>query len=402
MPIFTQNRINFAITLVRDAGIILGSLILGDYLAQLLISGSLTLDHMYTPNIYGFVGLATLCVSLLGQYMASNIFNQVERQKYREQFYILYASILLSIGILVFSEQATILSVALFYLFGSIIAFMFTTWADLHPLPASESQFVYVIKNLWERRTLIRLWTWFNLEAKYIESKLGALWIFLQPLLTATVYTFVFSDIIGLRRPRGDIPFIVFFLSGMVVWQFFAKSAQNGCAILLTNRGIIQQIPMSLDILVVVRFGQLIVDFVFMLLITLIICILNGIYPSATYVYIPFILLILFILSTGLMFVLSSLSIFLRDLPQLTGTVVRMMFYFSPVLYSVETAPNAIQGFLLLNPVAIIIESFRNILLYGEQPQIIPLLYPLIIGVVTLYAGFRFFKSREQLFAELI
>ncbi len=251
----------------------------------------------------------------------------------------------------------------------------------------------------WKSRYLITTWAKYNIESTYLEAKLGVLWIILQPIIEALIYTAVFGFILD-RKPRGDAPFVLFFLSGMILWNFFSNAMVRSATLMNSKIITISQIKFPNQTLVFVFILEKFVDFLVAFVVLLSFNAFFGIFPSVAFIYIPVILLVFFTMTIGLMFILATLGVFVQDIAQITGLALRFLLYFSGVLISSDMVPKKIANFLNLNPVFFMVESFRNVVLYAEPPNFPILGIWMVISIVFLFAGIYIFLKNDGLFAD--
>jgi len=258
------------------------------------------------------------------------------------------------------------------------------------------------LKDLWQRRALIFVWTRYNLQSRYIETKLGLLWIVLQPLAMTLIYAFAFGVILGVRPPRGGVPFICFLISGVTIWSFFSTCITSSHSSIVSNLGLMSQVRFPREAVVLVRFSEALVDFAVTMVLMIGITAIYGHLPSAAYWAMPFVLLGFMLFSIGLMFFLGSLSVYVRDIPEMISIGLRFLFYLSGVIFALESLPDALQKYVYLNPLAVMIQSFRDVVLYAVPPSWKVLLYILVVGILVFIVGYAFFKAREREFADYI
>jgi len=264
----------------------------------------------------------------------------------------------------------------------------------------AENRLIDDLRYLWSRHELIRTWTLMNIHAQYINTKLGLVWIFLEPLITTMVYTLAFGELLRARPPRGGVPFICFYLSGIVFWKFFSSCITKSLRSIISNIGLMTEVRFPRESAVLVDFLQNMVDFFASFLIMMIILAFYGIYPNQGYVFIPLILLVTSMITIGLMFFFSSLSVFIQDIGQIIGPILRLLFFISGVIFQVENAPQPYGTLLQFNPMLLIIESFRNIVLYGETPDMRLMAGLGLAGIIMLIAGYRYFKKKDATFVD--
>jgi lipopolysaccharide transport system permease protein len=389
--------------MVFNALLLSASLFMAGYLRTELPFGY-TLGPSYRPNAvapYGLTILALIVAS--GLVKVGTQLAGVEMNAHKEQLWALVLATVASLlSIVVLVPDYSQLQLVYFLIFSVVLTLVFAVWPSILPLPYPYRTLFDSARDIWQRRRLIGLWVRYGIEAQYIDSFLGSLWIVLEPLSMALIYTLAFSEFLGIRSPRGGVPFVSFFLSGVVIWLLFARSVTSGTVLILNNRGLLSQVVLPMDILVFTHLGEAIVDFVITSLIMVALNAFAGIWPNQLYVFMLPILLIHLLFTVGLMFFVSSAAVFVRDLAPLLNAILRMMFYLTPVLYPAERVSGVLKLIILLNPMALIIENYRNIILYAEMPSLQALLYVFILAAAMFYAGYRFFKSNEQKLVELL
>lgn len=253
---------------------------------------------------------------------------------------------------------------------------------------------------LWLNRSLLRIWVQYNIHSRYAQAILGVLWIVLLPLSTAFVMSIVFSQI--MRIHTGAVPFIAFFLSAFVPWGLFSQAISAGMRSILGAMGLINQIYFPREIIVLSALGEALVDAFFMFVAMLVINAFVGILPNGLYVILPMLLLIQITFMLGLMFIVSWLSVVIRDIPQLISVLLQILFYLSPIIYPVNIIPHRYQFLVDLNPMALLITAYRDIFVYNRPPDWFSLVYPAALGIALLVFGYRHFKANEDRFADMI
>ena len=250
------------------------------------------------------------------------------------------------------------------------------------------------LRVLYQHRILPVIWIYYNVKSRYTQTWLGVAWIILLPLSTAVIFTFVFSRILHVNI--GDIPFIPFFMTALLIWNFFNQCTNNSVNVILHNMSLINQVYFPREILILTKLGEALVDLGFSLIALLVINAAYGIFPNINYIYFVWLLLILICLNFGMMLFISYLSVVIRDIPQLIGVALQILFYLTPVIYKENMVPAELSILLKINPLTSIIEAFRQIILYGQPPSLTSLHYPLVLSVLLLYTGYRFFKANER------
>lgn len=256
------------------------------------------------------------------------------------------------------------------------------------------------LRVLWRNRGLLALWVRYNVMSRYSQTILGILWIVMLPVATSLILAFVFSYIFT-ARDIGDVPFITFFLTGMMYWTLFMQGVTNGTVSIISKLGLINQIYFPREILVLVKLGEALVDFAFIFVVTLVINALVGVFPNLNYLYLPVLLLIQLVLMLGVMMLVGYLTVLVRDIQQLTAVFVQMMFYLTPIMYPVDIlTENLAELVMFLNPMASLVNAYRDVMVYNRPPDFVSLYFPIVLAAVLCYSGYMFFKANERKLAD--
>jgi len=225
------------------------------------------------------------------------------------------------------------------------------------------SLFSLHLKDTWHYRDLLKLLVRRDFVSFYKQTILGPLWFFIQPLFTMFTYVFVFNGIAGLKT--DNIPPQLFYLSGIVAWNYFAECLTKTSTVFRDNANIFGKVyfprlimPLSIVISSLVKFGiQLIILFI---------AILYHIFfkgyqfqPNIYLLLFPYAVFILALMGLGLGMVVSAMTTKYRDLAFLVTFGVQLFMYATPVIYPLSTAPGKLGSIVKLNPLSGIIETMR-------------------------------------------
>lgn len=238
-----------------------------------------------------------------------------------------------------------------------------------------------------------------DIRGKYKGSFLGILWSFLNPLLQVVVYWIVFPYLF-----RGaSIPnYLCYLVTGIIPWTFFITVINQGTMCIRVNAGIIKKVYFPREILVISQTLSGMVNFFISCIIVVIFCVGTGAGISYHIILLPVIAVIQGALSMGIAFVLAAVNVYVQDTEFIVGFILNMGFYGTPVLYSLDMFSGAGILFQLisLNPLTIIINSYRDIFLYHEWPDVMQLGIVAVLSAVILVVGYAIFKKLEFGFAE--
>lgn len=253
-----------------------------------------------------------------------------------------------------------------------------------------------MIKELYNYRQLLKSNVRKEIRGKYKGSFLGVLWSFVNPLLTTLVYAIIFPFI--LRGGREH--YTTFIVIAILPWTFFTTSISQGTNCILMQGQILKKVYFPRIILPLSIVLSTLINFIISCLIILLFLLFSGIGFSWYIVLLPIIVIVQFILTLGIVFITSSIDVYIRDLEYIVTFFISMLFYATPILYSMDMFPEKIQKILHLNPMATIIESYRDIFFNQTNPNFIRLFLVFIFSIVLLFIGIKIFNKLEKGFAE--
>lgn len=289
---------------------------------------------------------------------------------------------------------------ALYFLFAGIVVWflgIFLPWRLYVGRP--DTIILYDLWTIYKNRSLLRIWLVHNVRARYRQTVLGLAWIILLPLTTSVVLTIAFTAFL---RIQLDVPIISFFLSGIIPYTLFSNSILNSTGSIVNRIQIIGQVYFPREILPLITLGEAVVDFIFSSSAMIVTNLVFGIAPNINMIYLPLLFLVLVTLALGLMFMASAITVLIRDIPNLLSVLLQLLFYLTPVIYPVEQLPQNIRFIFAINPIAAVIQGFRDVIVYNQAPDLSTLPYAVMAATVALFLGYSIFKSTEGRMADMV
>jgi lipopolysaccharide transport system permease protein len=351
------------------------------------------------PALYALMA-GGIILAIAAAWLSSRLSLTRRRLSLETPFYILVIAVgIISAGTLIFLSDISQLQMVYFALISLALGFLLILLPNQLRLAQNLGSIASNLIILWQNRVLIQVWLKYNIQARYTQSILGIAWILLIPLSTGLVIALALTVFLRLRL---DVPFMVFFFCGLMIYNIFSQGLQASTNSIRSSMGIINQVAFPREILVLVTLGETLIDTLFIFVAMVILNAFYGFWPSELYLVLIPIALIMIILTLGLMLLTSYLSVIVRDIPQLVGVVLQLFFYLTPLIYPVEYIPPDYQFIFLINPLAPIVEGTRDIVAYQEMPDLMSLAYPLIVGLILLYLGYTLFKANEGRLADMV
>jgi lipopolysaccharide transport system permease protein len=265
--------------------------------------------------------------------------------------------------------------------------------------------FDFRLSELWRYRDLIMLFVRRDFVSVYKQTILGPLWFLVQPLMTTIVFTVIFGRIA--KIPADGLPHMLFYLSGVVVWNYFAGCLNKTSDTFAGNAYIFGKVyfprlavAVSAVISNLVTFG---IQFA-LFLCFLVYFSVNGstvaLQPSV--IFLPLLVLQMAALGLGLGIIVSSLTTKYRDLSYLVGFGVQLWMFATPIVYPTSQIPLKWQWLIALNPMAPIVEYFRYALLGSGTVTAFQIGMSVGITILVLFVGIVLFSRVEKSFMDTV
>ena len=254
-----------------------------------------------------------------------------------------------------------------------------------------------IFKELFQYRELLKTNVKKEIRGKYKASFLGVLWSFVNPLLQVLVYAIVFPYIMKIQTDN----YLIFLICGIIPWTWFVTSIQNGANCITINGDLIKKVYFPREIMPISIVTSGLINFLISCIIILLFVLFSGLGISWHLIFLPLIVLIQYIICLALSLLVSSINVYVRDVEYLIIFFINMLFYATPILYSVDLFQGSwLMWIFRLNPMAHLINAYRDIFYVHQIPNIPNLIIWLLIGFAVLIGCYRVFKKFEKRFAE--
>jgi len=266
-------------------------------------------------------------------------------------------------------------------------------WLDLH------------VRDLWRYGNLISLFVKRDFVTFYKQTILGPLWYVIQPILVTVVFTVVFKKIAGIST--DGVPGYLFYLSGIVPWNYFSNCLNQTSNTFVKNVGIFGKVyfprltvPVSIVIINLAKFGIQIILFVGFY----IYFVARGspVRPTLLILLLPVLILQMAVLSLGAGILVSSLTTKYRDLTYVMTFAVQLWMYASSVVIPASSIPERYLPFYMLNPMASVVELFRCAFLGRGVVDVVYVSISWAVTLVVLLGGIILFNRVEKSFMDTV
>lgn len=253
-----------------------------------------------------------------------------------------------------------------------------------------------LFKDLYQYRELLKTNIQKEIRGKYKGAWLGVLWSYLNPLLMLVVYSVVFSKIMKIDIPN----YTMFLFTALIPWTFFTTTVSQGSLSIVSNGNILKKVYFPREIIPISVVTSNAVNFMISCLIMFFFIIISGLGFCWYALLFPIIVIIQYVLLLGITFITSAITVYARDLEHIISVLLMVLFYGTPIVYSMDMVPTSMKAILYLNPMTPIISSYRDILFYKQMPDLASLLLIMGVSIIILTLGILIFRKLQKNFAE--
>ena len=235
-----------------------------------------------------------------------------------------------------------------------------------------------------------------DFKVKYKRSVLGIVWSLLYPILTMVVMAIVFSNVFKFSTP--GVSYLAYLLSGLIMFNYFSEASNLSMSSVVGNFGLLNKIYIPKYIFPLSKCLFVGINFLLTLVPLYIVLFATGTGVNWYHLFLPYSYLCLFMFTLGMGFILSAVSVFLRDMFYIYGIIIMMWTYLTPIMYDINLISANLQPWLKLNPLYHYIIFAREIILYGRMPQPFTWVTCLVSSVAVLLIGVIVFKKTQDKF----
>jgi lipopolysaccharide transport system permease protein len=272
------------------------------------------------------------------------------------------------------------------------------TWSALPRLLAGP------FRTIAENRRLIRSMARRDILSRYRGSFGDVFWTVLNPLLLMATYFFVFGVVLRTRfgADQSRTGFALYFLAGMLPWLAFSEPLGRAPYVILEHRNFVKKLIFPLDTLPVNQVVSGLVTEIFGAAVFLAGLLLFRHAVPASVLWLPVLLIPQLLFTMGVCWFLAALGAFVRDLGQIMGFVLTLWFFITPICYPESNLPASALVILRKNPLFVLVQGYRAVLLEGHAPELLPLLKLWVVAMAVFLLGHIWFTKLRKSFADVI
>ena len=256
------------------------------------------------------------------------------------------------------------------------------------------------LPEIWQFRDLLLSLATRDLKLRYKQTALGVIWVVVQPLMAAGVFSFVFGKVA--RLPSDGVPYLLFSFAGLLGWNLFSNTVTKCSGCLVGNSQLISKVFFPRLILPLSTSPSVLVDFAVAAGMMAVLMCFYGVTLGWGILYLPVLMALLLMLALGIGLCTAALAVSYRDVQYIVPVIIQILLYASPIAYSVSAVPERLRAVYQLNPLSAPLEAFRASLLHTSWPSASSLASATVICALVFLLGLYSFKRMERQFADVI
>jgi len=259
-------------------------------------------------------------------------------------------------------------------------------------------------RSIWENRRLIRSMVVRDISRRYSGSFGGLFWTVLNPAMLMLTYFFVFGIVLQARlgSDASRSSFVLYFLAGMLPWLPFSEAVARAPVVILEHRSFVKKLVFPVETLPVnLVVAGLVTEALALVLFLVFVFISRG-SISPTLVWLPALAIPQILFTMGVCWFAAALSVYVRDVVQVSGLVLTLWFFLTPICYPETSLPPEVRLILAKNPLYVLVKGYRAILLEGQAPVLNSLWKLWLLSLATAIIGHAWFHKLKKSFPDVI
>ncbi len=262
---------------------------------------------------------------------------------------------------------------------------------------------VSMATDLYQSKRLIFSLALNDFKTRYAGSYFGIIWAFVQPVCTILVFWFVFQ--VGFRSSDvGDVPFILWFIAGLIPWFFFSEAWNNATMALIEYSYLVKKMVFKIHILPLVKIISSLFVHIFFISFMVVFYLVYGESFDVYWVQILYYSFCMILLVIALSYITSALVVFFKDLGQIMNIILQFGMWLTPIMWSIDMIPDRFMWLFKLNPMYYIVQGYRDSLIFDTPfyNNIKQTLYFWIVLSCLMLAGCVLYKKLKPHFADVL
>jgi lipopolysaccharide transport system permease protein len=253
-----------------------------------------------------------------------------------------------------------------------------------------------LLLSAWRYRYFILSSIKVDFRSRFVRSRLGGLWMIINPLVQAAMFALILSQVFAGRLPDmadNKLAYPIYLLSGTLAWNIFTEVITRCMNVFIENGNLLKKMVFPRICLPMIVTGAAIVNNLLLLGAILFIIIILGFVPGYSVVWLPLLMVVTLLLSLGIGLILGTLNVFIRDIGQMVPIVLQLGWWFTPIMYPASVVPESILPLMKLNPMYWLVQGFQNAILFDRMPPLLAIGCIAVISALLLQVALMLFRK---------
>ncbi|MCW7552191.1 ABC transporter permease [Endozoicomonas gorgoniicola] len=255
-----------------------------------------------------------------------------------------------------------------------------------------------ILRSLWQYRYFVLSSIRNELVNRFVRSKLGGLWMIINPLAQVAIYALILSNVLAAKLPGIDnkYAYAIYLMAGLLAWALFNEIISRCLNLFIEQGNLMKKVQFpKITLPAIVVGSNLINNFFLFLAMTGIFFLLGHQFTKALFWLLP-LTLVLCAFSLGVGLLLGIMNVFVRDIGQCTPIILQISFWFTPIVYSVDIIPEKFRYLLNFNPMYHFTSAYQNVLVYGKAPELEGFFLICLMALVFLAMSLLLFRRGSE------
>lgn len=251
-----------------------------------------------------------------------------------------------------------------------------------------------LFRSLWGYRGFVISSIRNEFSARFARSRLGGLWMIINPLAQVAIYALVLSNVLAAKLPGIDnkYAYALYLMAGMLAWSLFSEIIGRCLTLFIDQGNLMKKMRFPRITLPVIVVGSCLLNYGLLFLALLVVFALLGQWPHLQMLWLIPLTVAVTALAVGIGLVLGVLNVFVRDVGQVVPILLQVWFWFTPVVYPVNIIPERFKGIMDMNPMFPIVSAYHDILVYAKTPDIQQIALTTMVALVLMLLGLFMFR----------
>lgn len=252
------------------------------------------------------------------------------------------------------------------------------------------------------KRDILLLFNFFkmSLRDRFLGSSLGMVWAIASPAMMLSIFTFVFGFVFKSKLPGAEtsLSYVIWLISGYGPWLAISEGIISGSTAVVANSAIVKNLSFKTELLPISGALMGVIPLGVSIVFLSVLIVADGRLPSWSWFFLFPAIIIQFIFMIGVVFFLSAMNVFVRDIATALPNILLLILFFSPIFYTLSSFPDILRTVSLFNPFYIMTEMYRQPLLYNQLPPVWSIVYLFLLSVFVFVLGLKTFRRVKPYF----